>query len=92
MFVLAHLSDPHLAPLPPGRLRELASKRLFGYVNWHRRRHRVHRRETLDALTDDLRLRRQTTWPLPATSSTSRCRRNLRKGGHGSAPLDIRTM
>ena len=55
MFVLAHLSDPHLAPLPPARLRDLASKRLLGYANWHRRRHRVHRREILDALTDDLR-------------------------------------
>jgi 3',5'-cyclic AMP phosphodiesterase CpdA len=55
VFVLAHLSDPHLAPLPPARLTDLASKRLLGYANWHRRRHRVHRREVLDALMDDLR-------------------------------------
>jgi 3',5'-cyclic AMP phosphodiesterase CpdA len=54
MFLLAHLSDPHIGPLPRPRLGELASKRLFGYVNWRRRRSGVHRLETLDALTRDL--------------------------------------
>ena len=34
MFRLAHLSDPHLGPLPPVRLRELMNKRLTGYANW----------------------------------------------------------
>jgi 3',5'-cyclic AMP phosphodiesterase CpdA len=54
-FVLAHLSDPHLGPLPRPSVRELASKRLIGYINWRRRRHRVHSRDTLDAITRDLR-------------------------------------
>jgi 3',5'-cyclic AMP phosphodiesterase CpdA len=54
MFLLAHLSDPHIGPLPRPRLAELASKRIFGYVNWWRRRLGVHRLETLDALTRDL--------------------------------------
>lgn len=54
-FVLAHLSDPHLAPLPHPRMRELASKRFIGYVNWRRSRQRIHRRDALDAITDDLR-------------------------------------
>ena len=54
-FVLAHLSDPHLAPLPQPSMRELASKRVLGYVNWRRGRHRVHRRDALDAITHDLR-------------------------------------
>ena len=54
MFVLAHLSDPHLAPLPQPRPTELASKRLLGFVNWHLRRHLCHRREVLDALTADM--------------------------------------
>lgn len=54
MFVLAHLTDPHIGPLPRPRLIDLASKRLFGYVNWRRGRSRVHRLETLDALTADL--------------------------------------
>jgi 3',5'-cyclic AMP phosphodiesterase CpdA len=54
MFVLAHLSDPHLAPFPRPRLMELASKRLLGFINWQLRRHRYHRREVLDALIDDL--------------------------------------
>ena len=38
MFVLAHLSDPHLGPVPLPRFRELTGKRALGYVNWHRRR------------------------------------------------------
>jgi 3',5'-cyclic AMP phosphodiesterase CpdA len=54
MFLLAHLSDPHIGPLPRPRLSELASKRLLGYVNWRRRRSAVHRLETLEALTRDL--------------------------------------
>jgi 3',5'-cyclic AMP phosphodiesterase CpdA len=39
MITLAHISDVHLAPLPPVRWRDLASKRLMGYVNWRLRRH-----------------------------------------------------
>jgi 3',5'-cyclic AMP phosphodiesterase CpdA len=53
-FVLAHLSDPHLGPLPQAGVRELVSKRLVGYINWRRSRHRVHRRDALDAVTRDL--------------------------------------
>jgi 3',5'-cyclic AMP phosphodiesterase CpdA len=53
-FVLAHLSDPHLGPLSQPHMRELASKRLIGYINWRRSRHRIHRRDALDAITHDL--------------------------------------
>ncbi|WP_456640488.1 metallophosphoesterase family protein [Bradyrhizobium sp. USDA 10063] len=53
-FRLAHLSDPHLPPLPVARLRDLAGKRAFGYLNWTRNRHKYHRREVLDALVADL--------------------------------------
>ena len=54
-FILAHLSDPHLPPLPAARLRDLASKRALGYLNWIRNRHKYHRREVLDALVADVR-------------------------------------
>src|SRR5215813_11832805 len=54
-FTLAHLSDPHLPPLPAARLRDLASKRALGYLNWTRNRHKYHRREVLDALVADIR-------------------------------------
>lgn len=54
-FTLAHLSDPHLPPLPAAGLRDLASKRALGYLNWTRNRHRYHRREVLDALVADIR-------------------------------------
>jgi 3',5'-cyclic AMP phosphodiesterase CpdA len=57
-FTLAHLSDPHLAPLPAPVLRELAGKRALGYLNWTRNRHKVHRRDVLDGLVADLRARR----------------------------------
>jgi 3',5'-cyclic AMP phosphodiesterase CpdA len=53
-FTLAHLSDPHLPPLPSLRLRELAGKRALGYLNWIRSRRKFHRREVLDALLSDL--------------------------------------
>jgi 3',5'-cyclic AMP phosphodiesterase CpdA len=54
-FTLAHLSDPHLPPLPRPRARELAGKRALGYLNWMRNRQKYHRREVLDALITDLR-------------------------------------
>jgi 3',5'-cyclic AMP phosphodiesterase CpdA len=54
-FTLAHLSDPHLPPLPEPSASELAGKRVFGYLNWRRNRHKYHRREVLDALVSDVR-------------------------------------
>ncbi len=36
MFVLAHLSDPHMASRP--RFAELAGKRGLGFINWQRKR------------------------------------------------------
>jgi 3',5'-cyclic AMP phosphodiesterase CpdA len=53
-FRLAHLSDPHLPPLPAPRLSELAGKRALGYLNWTRNRHKYHRRDVLDTLVSDL--------------------------------------
>jgi 3',5'-cyclic AMP phosphodiesterase CpdA len=53
-FTLAHLSDPHLPPLPAARLAELAGKRALGYLNWTRNRHKFHRRDVLDALVSDM--------------------------------------
>jgi 3',5'-cyclic AMP phosphodiesterase CpdA len=57
-FTLAHLSDPHLAPLPAPRLRDLANKRALGYLNWKRNRQKFHRRDVLDALVSDLQARK----------------------------------
>ena len=53
MFVLAHLSDLHLASRP--RLSELAGKRGLGFINWQRGRKYIHRVEVLDAITRDLK-------------------------------------
>lgn len=41
MFRLAHISDVHLGPLPEVSYRELASKRVVGYVNWQRNRRKT---------------------------------------------------
>lgn len=57
-FLLAHLSDPHLPPLPVARIRELAGKRMLGYLNWTRNRHARHSRAMLDALVADARQQR----------------------------------
>lgn len=54
-YTLAHLSDPHLPPLPRPGLAELAGKRALGYLNWSRNRHKYHRRDVLDVLVSDLR-------------------------------------
>jgi len=53
-FVLAHLSDPHLAP-PKPHLLELAGKRIGGFVNWQRRRRRFHLIDVLDRIVADLK-------------------------------------
>src|SRR6266480_6250459 len=55
MFVLAHLSDPHLGPLPRPRLAELAGKRAAGFFNWRRKRHRIHRADVLARIVADLK-------------------------------------
>ena len=52
---LAHLSDVHLGPLPPVRPHQLLSKRVTGYVNWHRNRAGSMGAAALNALTADLR-------------------------------------
>ncbi|MHC4816412.1 MAG: metallophosphoesterase family protein [Planctomycetota bacterium] len=55
MFRLAHLSDPHVSPLPAVSPRALLNKRLLGFLSWQHRRRHVHKRAVLDALGEDLR-------------------------------------
>ncbi|MGO4437933.1 metallophosphoesterase family protein [Rhizobium sp. RAF56] len=55
MFKLAHISDVHLGPLPRLSIRELASKRITGFVNWHRNRRKHLFSNTLDMLLEDIR-------------------------------------
>lgn len=55
MFRFAHLSDIHLGPLPDVTVRQLASKRITGYVNWQRNRKGVLDDAVLDALTSDIK-------------------------------------
>ncbi|WP_354541025.1 metallophosphoesterase [Rhizobium sp. OAE497] len=57
MFKLAHISDIHLGPLPRLSIRELFSKRITGFVNWHRNRRKHLFGGTLDLLLDDIRAR-----------------------------------
>jgi len=55
MFTLAHLSDPHIGPLPSARVAELINKRGLGLINWYRKRHRHHRADVLDAIVADMK-------------------------------------
>ena len=52
-FLLAHLSDSHIGPLPKPRLRDLAGKRLTGYTNWQRRAN-IHNMGVLTAVVADI--------------------------------------
>ena len=55
MFTLAHLSDPHLAPLPAPQWKELLGKRLTGYINWQKKRRFIHDAEKLAAIVADIK-------------------------------------
>jgi 3',5'-cyclic AMP phosphodiesterase CpdA len=55
MFTLAHLSDPHLAPLPAARVSELLGKRITGLLNWQRKRRFIHRADVLARIVADLK-------------------------------------
>ena len=55
MFTLAHLSDPHLGPLPDPKLLQLFSKRLLGYLNWQRHRSKIMGGTTLEDLVEDMK-------------------------------------
>src|ERR1035437_8943009 len=54
-FLLAHLSAPHLAPLPAPRWSELIGKRVTGYINWQRRRRFIHDPAVLAKIVADLK-------------------------------------
>jgi 3',5'-cyclic AMP phosphodiesterase CpdA len=55
MFRLAHISDPHLGPLPSIAWQELMSKRITGYINWQRHRGKVMASPVLGHLMADLK-------------------------------------
>ncbi|MDF1609722.1 metallophosphoesterase [Hoeflea sp. YIM 152468] len=55
MYRLAHISDIHLGPLPRVSVAELASKRITGYVNWHRNRRKHLFGNTLELVLAGLR-------------------------------------
>ncbi|MFC6488869.1 metallophosphoesterase family protein [Nitratireductor sp. GCM10026969] len=54
MFRLAHFSDIHLGPLPDITYRELVSKRITGYINWHRFRRVALDNGIIDEITEDI--------------------------------------
>jgi len=53
-YRFAQVSDPHLSDLSSVRWRQLAGKRMLGYLSWRRRRRHEHRPEMLEALRADL--------------------------------------
>jgi 3',5'-cyclic AMP phosphodiesterase CpdA len=53
-FLLAHLSDAHIGPLPAARKRDLMGKRLTGYLNWKRGRSTAHNMDILGGLVTDM--------------------------------------
>jgi 3',5'-cyclic AMP phosphodiesterase CpdA len=57
MFTLAHISDPHLGPLPDPKLLQLFSKRILGYLNWRRNRSKIMGGSYLEQLVEDMKAR-----------------------------------
>ena len=53
-FTIAHLSDPHLGPMPAFRLRDLTAKRAMGFINWKRGRERHNDMGMLKRLVADM--------------------------------------
>jgi 3',5'-cyclic AMP phosphodiesterase CpdA len=55
MFTLAHLSDVHLGPLPPGAAyKDFALKRLVGAMSWAFIRRKLHNPLVADAIAADI--------------------------------------
>lgn len=54
-FVLAHLSDPHLGPLPAPGFAALMGKRITGLLSWRLKRAKIHRPEVLALLVESLK-------------------------------------
>ncbi len=57
-FLLAHLSDAHIGPIPRPSLAELLGKRLTGYANWLHKRAQAHDMGVLARLVADLAAQR----------------------------------
>ncbi len=57
MFVLAHLSDPHLAGWSVDEIGSLFNKRLTGWLSWRKNRQHIHLTRVLDLIVEDLATR-----------------------------------
>jgi 3',5'-cyclic AMP phosphodiesterase CpdA len=57
-FLLAHLSDAHIGPIPRPYLAELLGKRVTGYVNWLNKRAAQHDMDVLARLVADITAQR----------------------------------
>lgn len=55
VFVFAHLSDPHLAPMPVPYPWQMFNKRLTGYLSWQLRKRRIHHPALLEKMLQDIR-------------------------------------
>lgn len=53
-FLLAHLSDPHIGPLPKIPMAHLLNKRLTGAMNWHSSRANIHNMDVLERIIADI--------------------------------------
>lgn len=54
-FTLAHLSDPHLGPLPAPGFGALLGKRITGLLSWRLKRSKIHRPKILALLAESLK-------------------------------------
>lgn len=57
-FLLAHLSDAHIGPIPRPLARDLFGKRFTGWLNWTRGRHAHHDMDLLTRIVADMKAHR----------------------------------
>ena len=57
-FRIAHISDVHLAPLPPVKASEMNSKRIVGYNSWMFRRKAIHDPAVASEIVRDIKAAR----------------------------------
>ncbi len=57
-FRIAHISDVHLAPLPPVKPSDMTSKRIVGYNSWTFRRKAIHDAQIAGELVRDIKAAR----------------------------------
>ncbi|MEM8812567.1 MAG: metallophosphoesterase, partial [Pseudomonadota bacterium] len=87
MFRLAHISDPHLGPMPTLGTADYFNKRLLGMWYWRRNRQKHMTAEWLDGLVADLRAQEADHIAVTGDVTNLAMEEEFERGGHWLASL-----